>query len=49
VAGDDLSQPFTLDGDRLVHSIPQLCLDILKLRPQTVATGLPFEQEVPPA
>src|SRR5258708_7402467 len=46
VAFDDLPQPFSLDGNRLVHTLPQFLLDGLHLRPQEVAAGLPFDQEL---
>ena len=46
VAGHDLPQPSPLFGDRLVHSSPQLLLDVLELRPHAVAPGLPLKLEV---
>src|SRR5438552_3581507 len=46
VAFDDLPQPFSLDGNRLMHTLPQLLLDGLHLRPQAVAARLPFDQEL---
>jgi hypothetical protein len=46
VASDDLPQPFPLPADRLVQAPLQFAFDLLELRPQTVATGFPFEQEL---
>src|SRR5215210_337742 len=45
-AGDDLSEPNPLDGDRLMPSPPQLLLDVLELRPHPVAPGLAHELEL---
>src|ERR1019366_324085 len=46
VAGYDLLQPGSLDGDRLMHSTPQLRLDVLQLRPLAIPPGLPLKLEV---
>src|SRR3954452_18765104 len=45
-AGHDLSEPRSLDRDRLMPSPPQLLLDVLELRPHPVAAGLAHEQEL---
>ena len=45
VACYDLPQPASLIWDRLVHSLPQLSLDFLELRPHVVAPGLPLKLE----
>ena len=42
---DNLPQPSSLVGDGLVHSPPQLLLDLLELRPRAVGTALPLEEE----
>ena len=49
VACNDLLQPVALIWDSLVHSQPQLRLDFLELRLQTVAPGLPLKLEESPA
>src|SRR5258707_13736569 len=48
VALDDLSQPFPLDRDRLVHPPTQFLFDRLQLRPHAVGPGLPFDLELAP-
>ena len=45
VAANDLPQPFSLLGNRLVHAPPHLLFDPPQLRPHAVAPGLPFELE----
>src|ERR1022692_1965906 len=45
VAFDDPPQPFTLDGNRLVHAPPQRLLDLLELGPHAVAPDFPVDQE----
>src|SRR5882672_9137037 len=45
VPGDDLSQPFPLLRDRLMHAPSQLLFDFLELRPHAVATGLTLDLE----
>jgi hypothetical protein len=45
VALDDLSQPFPLDRDRLMHSPAQFLFDRLQLRPHAVGPGLIFPQK----
>src|SRR5216683_1096445 len=42
---NDLPQPFPVFRDWMVHSAPQLHLDVEKLRPHAVAPGLPFKLE----
>src|SRR4051794_21224309 len=49
VAGDDLLQPASLDGDRLMHAPPQGLLDRPDCRPHAVAPALPLELERAPA
>src|SRR5580692_2960087 len=49
MACNDLPQPVTLSWDRLVHSQPQLRLDLLELRPHAVTPGLPLKLEGSPA
>src|SRR5215472_18853820 len=39
VAADDLSQPFPLIGDRLVHAPAQLPLDLPQLRSHAIPPG----------
>src|ERR1700676_4573467 len=46
VAADDRSQPFPLEGDRLMSPLSQFLLDFLEFRPHAVASRLPVEQEV---
>src|ERR1700736_4185673 len=48
VALDDLSQPFSLDRNRLMHP-PQPLFDGLQLRPHAIRPGLPFDLELAPA
>ncbi len=48
VAFDNLRQPLTLLGDRLVHASPQLLLDFFELRPQSFALGFPPDDELSP-
>src|SRR5262249_53680978 len=45
VAGRYLPQPLSLFWYRMVHSTPQLCLDVLQLGPHAVASGLPLKLE----
>src|SRR5215831_3251495 len=45
VAADDLSEPFPLCGDRLVHAPTQLPLDLPQLRSHAVRSGIPFNLE----
>src|SRR5215470_12042626 len=45
VAADDLSQPFPLIGDRLVHAPAQLPLDLPQLRSHAIPPGVPFDLE----
>src|ERR1039458_8450819 len=45
VPGYDLPQPFPLFGNRMVHSTPELRLNVQELRPQAVAPGLPLNLE----
>src|SRR6202049_1904333 len=49
VACNDLPQPVSLIWDSLVHSLPQLLLDFLELRPHAVAPGLPLKLEGSPS
>jgi hypothetical protein len=49
VACNDLPQPASLIWDCLVHSLSQLRLDFLYLRPHAVAPGLPLELEGSPS
>jgi len=49
VACNNLPQPVSLFWDSLVHSLPQLRLDFLKLRPHAVAPGLPLKLEGSPS
>ena len=49
MACNDLPQPVSLHWDSLVHSLPQLHLDFLKLRPHAVASGLPLKLEGSPS
>src|SRR5690242_3989087 len=46
VSTDNLLQPSPLCGDRLMHAPSQRLLDLLELRPQAVASRLPFDQEL---
>src|SRR6266542_6252617 len=45
VAVDDIPQPLSLNGDRLVHAPPHLLFDHPQLRPHAVSPGLPFDLE----
>ena len=47
VAGNDLPQPPSLFGDRLMHPPPQLLLDLPEFRPHAVAPGLPESRNLP--
>src|ERR1700736_307538 len=49
VALDDLSQPFSLDRNRLMHPPTQPLFDGLQLRPHAIRPGLPFDLELAPA
>src|SRR5271170_2949571 len=44
-APDDLRQPSSLFGDRLVHSLSQLLLDFPELYPHAIAPSFPLELE----
>ena len=44
-ASDDLPQPLPLFGNGVMPSLSNLLLNFLELSPQTVASGLPFDQE----
>jgi len=46
VAPDDLPQPASLFGYRLVHSLAQLLLDLCELHPHTVAPTLTVDEEL---
>src|SRR5215467_6045194 len=48
-AGDDLLQPFTLFGYRLMHPPSQFPRNLLDLRLHAVATGFPLEEEFAPS
>src|SRR5215217_9426767 len=48
VTGDDLCQPFSLCGNRLMHPPPQPLFDRLHLYPHSIASRLPFDQELAP-
>ena len=48
-AGDDLLQPFTLLGYRLMHPPSQFPRNLLDLRLHAVATGPPLEEEFAPS
>jgi transposase len=48
-AGDDLLQPFTLFGYRLMHPPSQFPRNLLDLRLHAVATGPPLEEEFAPS
>ena len=45
VALDDIPQPLSLSGYRLVHAPPHLRFDHLELRSHAVRPGLPFDLE----
>src|SRR5262249_50308919 len=49
VASDDLPQPTSLFGDRLMHTLAQLLLDLGELRPHAVAPALSVDEELTPA
>ena len=49
VAGDDLLQPLSLCGNRLMHTPPQFLFDGLQLCPHAIPSGLPFDLEFIPA
>jgi hypothetical protein len=49
VAGDDLLQPSSLLGNRLMHAPQQFLFDGLQLLPHAVPSGLPFDLEFAPA
>jgi hypothetical protein len=49
VAGDDLLQPLSLFGNRLMHTPPQFLFDGLQLYPHAIPSGLPFDLEFAPA
>src|ERR1700730_3013776 len=46
VSADDAREPLPLFGDWLMHAQSQSLLDILELRPHTVASALPRDQEL---
>src|SRR5262249_39836837 len=46
VASDDLPQPTSLFGYRLMHALAQLLLDLGELRPHAVAPGLTLYDEL---
>ena len=48
-ASDDLLQPFTLLGYRLMHPPSQFPRNLLDLRLYAVATGPPLEEEFTPS
>jgi hypothetical protein len=48
VAFDDLPQPFSLHGYRLVHPLSQLLFDGFQLRPHTVLPGFTQHKELAP-
>ena len=48
VAADDLPQPFSLYGYRLVHSLSQLLFDGFQLRSHTVLPGFAPYKELAP-
>jgi hypothetical protein len=49
VASDDLPQPTSLFGYRLMHALAQLLLDLGELRPHAVAPALSVDEELTPA
>src|SRR5262245_57453527 len=49
VAPNDLRQPEALVGDRLVHPLSQLLLNLREFCPHSVTPGFPFKQELTPA
>src|SRR5262249_31480608 len=46
IASDNLRQPAPLLGDRLVHPLSHLLLDLLELAPHAVTSGFPLEEEL---
>src|SRR5271157_1993505 len=46
---NNLRQPASLFGDRPVHPLPQLYLDLLEFGPHAVPPGFPLEQKRAPA
>src|SRR5258708_24381339 len=46
IASDNLRQPAPLLGDRLVHPVSHLLLDLLELTPHAVTPGFPLEEEL---
>jgi hypothetical protein len=46
IASDNLRQPAPLLGDRLMHPLSHLLLDLLKLAPHAVTPGFPHEEEL---
>ena len=46
VASDNLRQPAPLFGDRLVHPVSHLLLDLLELAPHAVTPGFPLEEKL---
>jgi hypothetical protein len=49
VAGDDLLQPSSLLGNRLMHASSQFLFDGLQLCPHSIPPRLPFDLELAPA
>src|ERR1700692_2296462 len=45
VASNHLPEPFPLFGDRIIHALSQLLLDLPELRSHTIAAGLPLQLE----
>ena len=48
VAPDDLRQPTSLLGYRLMHALAQLLLDLREFRPHAVASALTMYEELTP-
>src|SRR6516164_3557870 len=46
IASDNLRQPAPLLGDRLVHPLSHLLLDLLELAPHAVTPGFPLKEEL---
>jgi hypothetical protein len=46
IASDNLRQPAPLFGDRLVHPLSHLLLDLLELAPHAVTPGFPLKEEL---
>src|SRR5215510_9502846 len=46
VAPDDLRQPTSLLGYRLMHTLAQFLLDLLEFHLHAIASGFPFNQEL---